>query len=147
MMTSKKGIATIVAAALAATAALPATAAPAAKPAPTAQVKAQGDATDFSARRYRRGNNAAAAAMFGAVAGTIATIAIAEQRRKRARNYYRYGYYGPSYGYYAPQPYYAPQRYYAPRAYYGGYGGHRYFGAPGTQFGGAVSTPVQPPSN
>jgi hypothetical protein len=50
--------------------------------------------TDFSARRYRhRGNNAAALAMFGIVAGTIAAAAAADR--------YDDGYYyggGPYYG-------------------------------------------------
>lgn len=114
MRTTSKGIALIVAAALTASAIVPAAAAPVARPAQAAQVKAEGDATDFSARRYRRGNNAAALAMFGMVAGTIATIAINEQRRKRERDYwrYRYGYYGhPGYAY-APRYYGYPGRYY-----------------------------------
>jgi hypothetical protein len=137
MMGTKKQIAALVAAALTASAALPATAAPASKPAQMSQVQAAGsnDATDFSARRYRRGSNAAGLAMFGAVAGTIATIAINEQRRKRERDYlrYRYGYYG--------HPGYA----YAPQAYYG-YGGHRY-GNPyayGTPYHGPYG-PWRPP--
>lgn len=105
-------------------------------------------ATDFSSqRRVRRNNNAAAAAMFGVVAGTIATIAINEQRRKRERNYWRHrnAYYGYGPGYYAPpQAYYAPQpRYYAPQPRYVAPSRHypqgRYFGAPGTYYGGAVS--------
>jgi hypothetical protein len=52
--------------------------------------------TDFSARRYRhRGNNAAALAMFGIVAGSIAAAAAADR--------YDDGYYyggGPYYGVY-----------------------------------------------
>jgi hypothetical protein len=100
----------------------------------TVEAKAATDgSTDFSSRRVRRGNNnAAAAAMFGMVAGTIATIAVNESRRKRQRDYYRNGYYGGYQGgYYAPQAYYAPQPYYAqpryaPRAYsYGAPAGYR----------------------
>ena len=123
MSTTNKRIAAIVAAVLTASAALPAAAAPAAKPAQATQIKAAGEATDFSARRYRRGNNAAAAAMFGAVAGTIATIAINEQRRKRERDYWRYRHSAYGHGAYG----YAPG-YYAPQAYYGGY--HPRYGNP-----------------
>lgn len=115
MRTTSKGIAVVVAAALTASAVMPAAAAPAAKPAQAAQVKAESDATDFSSRRYRRGSNAAGLAMFGLVAGTIATIAINEQRRKRERDYwrYRYGYYGhPGYAY-------APRYYGYRHGYYG----------------------------
>jgi hypothetical protein len=55
--------------------------------------------TDFSARRYRRGNDAAALAMFGIVAGTIAAAAAAD----RYNDGYYYGggpyYYGGGRGY------------------------------------------------
>jgi hypothetical protein len=109
----QRSVAALTAIALAATAVpLPASAAIARGK--TVEAKAATDgSTDFSSRRrVRRGNNAAAAAMFGLVAGTIATIAVNESRRKRERDYWRYrnGYYGGSY--YGPQPHY-----YAPRAY------------------------------
>lgn len=53
--------------------------------------------TDFSARRYRhRGNNAAALAMFGIVAGSIAAAAAADR--------YDDGYYGGG-GYYGGRGY------------------------------------------
>lgn len=86
--------------------------------------------TDVSAaRKYRRavprhyvrrhGGNAAAAAMFGMVAGTIVNIAAAEARRDRARVAYydNDGYYDdeaeavyvpPRHYYPVPQPYVAP---------------------------------------
>ncbi len=82
------------------------------------------------------------------VAGTIATIAVNESRRKRQRDYYRNGYYGGYQGgYYAPQAYYAPQPYYAqpryaPRAYrapvyQGGYQGYR---TPGQRADDAINS-------
>ena len=53
--------------------------------------------TDFSARRYRhRGNNAAALAMFGIVAGTIAAAAAADRYND---GYYYGGYGGGPYAY------------------------------------------------
>ena len=58
--------------------------------------------TPASARRY----NAAGAAAFAAVLGTVASVIIAEQRRRdweaRQRAYYGYGYYG--YGNPPPPP-------------------------------------------
>lgn len=131
--TKTKAIAALTAMTMAATAVVPlqAEAAPAAKP--TTVKSATDGSTDFSAaRRYRRGNNAAAAAMFGAVAGTIATIAVAQQRRKAQRDYYRarygYGAYPGYYGYYGPDYNYQGPAWTGPRAYGGGpyyYGGKR----------------------
>lgn len=120
----QRGLAVVTAAALVATALpLPASAAAKGRTAQAATVQVATDgSTDFSARRARRGNNAAAAAMFGLVAGTIATIAINDQRRQRERDYWRHrhGYY---HGYY-----HAPARYYhAPPAYYGPPRHHRYY--------------------
>ena len=118
--TAKRSVAAVTALALAATVIMPlqASAAPAAKP---PQFKARDSATDFSsARRYRRGGNAAAAAMFGAVAGTIATIAINEQRRKRERDAWRYRYGYAGYPYAAPQAYYGNYYAPAPRVYHRG---------------------------
>jgi hypothetical protein len=68
------------------------------------------DSMEFSShrRRYHRGN-AAAAAAFAAIVGGIATYAAAREYRKaRERELqYRYGYYGPPYGYYyRPKPRY-----------------------------------------
>jgi hypothetical protein len=81
-----------------------------------AQVQAA-ETLDMSARkrnyghnRYHRGNDRAAIAAFGMVAGTIAGIAAAQEaRRYYRRNYYYDGYYDqpPAHGY---------------RGYYGGYG-------------------------
>ncbi|MET0868564.1 MAG: hypothetical protein ABWY35_10705 [Pseudorhodoplanes sp.] len=75
------------------------------------QVKPVSDisATEFSSRNrnygYNRGynNNAAAAAMVGAIiTGVTAYAAAREYRKARERSYY-----GSGYGYgYAPQPYY-----------------------------------------
>lgn len=71
-----------------------------AQAASTKAPQATGSATtDFSARRYRhRGNNAAALAMFGLVAGGIAAAVAAD----RYNDGYYYGggpyYGGPSYG-------------------------------------------------
>lgn len=118
--TRTKAIAALTAMTMAATAVvpLPAAAAPAAK-STTVKTSASDGSTDFSgARRYRRGGNAAALAMFGAVAGTIATIAVAQERRKARRDYWRarygYGYYGHP-GYYAPPVYgYGGPHLYAP---------------------------------
>lgn len=79
------------------------------------------DLSARSRRVYRRHHgNAAAAAMFGIVAGTIAQVAINESRRSRYRYYDGYGYYG-GYGY---APVYRSYYYGAP-AYYGyGYAPH-----------------------
>ena len=81
---------------------------------------ASSDATDFSAvrrRRYHRGGNAAALAIFGMAIGTIGAIAAQQQREDY---YYDYGY-GPSYygggPYYyggGPDPYDGRRHYYAP---------------------------------
>lgn len=74
------------------------------------QPQASAATIDLSARKrhyYRRGGDSRAAmAMFGMVAGTIASIAAAEEAR-RYRERYGYGYYGgpPPYGYYGG-PYY-----------------------------------------
>jgi hypothetical protein len=79
---------------------------------------ASSDATDFSAvrrRRYHRGGNAAALAIFGMAIGTIGAIAAQQQREDY---YYNYGY-GP--GYYGGGPYYyggGPYPYYGRRHYY-----------------------------
>jgi uncharacterized membrane protein YidH (DUF202 family) len=59
----------------------------------------------------RRNNNAAAIAAFAAIVGTIATIAIAEERRSRWEDHqrqraYRPQHYGPSP--YQNRPYYRP---------------------------------------
>lgn len=90
---------------------------------------AEATVTDVSARKRRhRGNNAAAAAMFGMVAGTIASIAAAQAHRDRVRRYhYHHGYhphygYRPHYGYQAyawegPRYYHAPTAPYAPGYY------------------------------
>jgi len=57
---------------------------------------ASSDATDFSAvrrRRYYRGRNAAALAVFGMAIGTIGAIAAQQQREDYYNNYgYGYGY-------------------------------------------------------
>lgn len=146
----QQGVAALTAVALVATA-MPLQASAASAKGASAQTRIETDAsTDFSGkRRARRGNNAAAAAMFGMVAGTIATIAINEQRRKRERDYWRYrnGYYGGyAYGpgYYAPQPRYVAPAYrrYRPVHPSTGY----YFGGPGSYYGGASSAEPVPPS-
>jgi hypothetical protein len=59
----------------------------------------------------RRNNDAAAIAAFAAIIGTIATIAIAEQRRSQWEDYqrsrvYTPPYYGPARNYH--RPYYRP---------------------------------------
>lgn len=152
----KRSVAALTAIALVATAVpLPASAAPAKRTTATANVLTDGS-TDFSSRRVRRGNNnAAAAAMFGMVAGTIATIAVNESRRKRERDAWRYrnGYYGGYQGYYAPQayyapqPYYAPQRRYAPRGYQYGAQAPAYRGyRPAGSVGVPNPQPLNPPS-
>ena len=56
----------------------------------------------YRGRHYR--NNAAAAAMFGMVAGTIAQVAIAQSHRRHARYYYYDD--GVDDVYYAPAPVY-----------------------------------------
>ncbi len=80
---------------------------------------ASSDATDFSAvrRRYHRGGNAAALAIFGMAIGTIGAIAAQQQRE----DYYYNDGYGPGYyggGPYSygggPYPYYGRRHYYAP---------------------------------
>ena len=58
-----------------------------------------------------RRSDAAAAAAFAAIVGTIATIAIAEQRRSEWQDYHRPPVYSP--------PYYGPRRYYGSRHYFG----------------------------
>jgi hypothetical protein len=72
---------------------------------------ASSDATDFSAvrrRRYHRGGNAAALAIFGMAIGTIGAIAAQQQREDY---YYNYGY-GPGYYGGGPYPYYGRRHYY-----------------------------------
>lgn len=93
-------------------------AAPAAKREAAASHATSG-ATEFSSarRRHYRGNgNAAALAAFGAIAGTIGSIAAAQSRR----DYY------DSYGYYDGGPVYGGP------AYYGG----GYYGGPYRGYGG-----------
>ncbi|HWM49630.1 MAG TPA: hypothetical protein VNR11_22240 [Xanthobacteraceae bacterium] len=70
--------------------------------------------TDISSRRrvHRGGNPAAAIAMFGVVAGTIAAISASRRHRYNHGYYYPYGGYGPAYPYYGPRPYAYP--YYGP---------------------------------
>ena len=70
--------------------------------------------TDISSRRrvHRGGNPAAAIAMFGVVAGTIAAISASRRHRYSHGYYYPYGGYGPAYPYYGPRPYAYP--YYGP---------------------------------
>jgi hypothetical protein len=79
----------------------------AASPAKQAQVADNSGSTEFSSRHRRYGHrhgNAAALGAFAAIAGTIATIAIAEQRRREWRRHHQY--YGPyGYPYGAPAPY------------------------------------------
>jgi hypothetical protein len=106
-----------------------------------AVVKQNAGADEISAARKRRyrGNPAVPLAAFGALAGTIATVAAANNRRAYYDSYYhapRYGYYeAPAYGYYgggyAGPPayqYYAPPVYqarpvYQHRDYYSRWGG------------------------
>ncbi len=87
-----------------------------ARPANKPQAQAAGT-FDLSARKrhyarhYR--NDRAALRMFGAVAGTIAGIAAAEQSRRYYRDDGYYGGYGYSGGYgYPPPPYYGSGPYY-----------------------------------
>jgi hypothetical protein len=111
----------------------PAAAAPATGPA----IAKQNVADEFSgARKRRRGGNAFPIAAFGAIVGTIASIAAAERRREyyAAAPYYGgpvEGAYAAPYGYepdvyqeqvYPGEVYPAPGAAYAPRAYYGGRG-------------------------
>jgi hypothetical protein len=125
-----------------------------------AQAKAVGDLTELSAagkqrrrvvRRGMRGHRAAAA-MFGMMAGTIATIAAAEARRSRSY-YYVPDYYVPDYPVYeeAPVPYYPSYEngyypYYEP--YYDNgpavYGGPTYYPVPVPMYGGG-GVPVHRP--
>lgn len=104
----------------------PAQAAPEGGPA----VAKQHNADEFSAQRKRRRGRGVhpgvPLAAFGAIVGTIATIAAAERRREYYERPY-YGGYGGPYAYEAPYGYgYAPQVY-APRAYgHPGYGHHGY---------------------
>lgn len=99
-----------------------------AQAAPQGGIAKQGNADDFSAaRKRRRGvHPGVPLAAFGAIVGTIASIAAAERRRE----YYERHYYGGPYVYGAPQ---GDAGYgYAP---YAGYG----FGpplAPGPVYGG-----------
>ena len=76
---------------------------------------ARDGATDISARRRHRGNNAAVVGAAAAIFGTIATIAAANARERHYRDQY-YGGYRP---YYAPRAYgpyaYEPYPYYGPR--------------------------------
>ena len=84
-----------------------------------------GGVDEISAARKRRyrGNPAVPLAAFGALAGTIASVAAANRRREYYDGYYHapayYG--GPAYGSYGPPAY----QYYAPppRPHYGTYGG------------------------
>lgn len=106
---SNRAVAAVTAAALALTTAgvAPAFAAPrATKDVQAAQAVGN---TEFSSRRYSQArNNAAAAAVFGAIIAGVASYAAAREYRKaREREYqYRYGNgYGAPYGYYAPRPY------------------------------------------
>jgi hypothetical protein len=88
-----------------------------------APAKADTTPTDISTRRrhYRGGGNPAAAlAMFGVVAGSIAAISASRRHRHGYGVYYPYGGYGPGYGYYGPRPYYQPYG-------YGGYGYRPYW--------------------
>jgi hypothetical protein len=84
--------------------------------------------TDFSAarRHYRHNGNAAALAAFGAIAGTIATVAAAQH----ARDYYDDGYYGGP-------AYYGGPVYYGGPAYYG----HGYGYSPGSSWDASNSRP------
>ena len=67
----------------------------ASKTTPAASPTASAATTDISARRFHRGNGAAALAMFGLVAGGIAAAAAADN--------YGYGpYYGGPYAYAGP---------------------------------------------
>ena len=102
-------LATAGAIALTAVAPLPAIAAPVKKP---TTIEQQSGALEIGARkRHRRHSNrdaAVALGMFGAVAGTIASIAAAERARKYERSYGYYGYGHP----YGPGPYaYGPPAY------------------------------------
>lgn len=77
-------------------------------------------------RRHR--GDAAAAAMFGMVAGTIAQIAAAEAYRDQARTVY---YYDDGYGYYGnPGVIYARPRYHHRQSYSAPVVRHHYHGAP-----------------
>lgn len=115
---AKRAVATVTAAAIALTAAgvAPAFAAPttATSIKPTEASTAN---TDVSSRRYYRGNryrnNAAGAALFGAIIGGIATYAAAREYRKARERAYYNGYYGGGYGYYG-QPYGYSGPYYRP---------------------------------
>lgn len=95
-----------------------------ARVAQTETVKAgAGDATDFSAKRYRRGNrvyrnnNAAGLAFMGLALGTIGAVVANQQRR----DYYRQNYY------YGGNPYYGGHYYGSPGYYGNGYYGNSYY--------------------
>ena len=98
----------------------PAAAAPESGP---AIVKQSGGAFEFGAARKRRyrGNPAIPLAAFGAIVGTIGSIAAAQQRRDYYERYYDGPYRG---GYVYEQPYVAP----APVYRHHGYQGHRGYG-------------------
>jgi hypothetical protein len=104
-----KAIAAVTAAAIALTTVGSAPALAGAKP--QAKAASEISATQFSSRNrnygyYRGNNNAAAAAMVGAIITGVAAYAAArEYRKSRERSYYGNGY-GEGYGPYAPQPYY-----------------------------------------
>lgn len=82
-----------------------------------AKANADGGLTDVSTQRrnraYRGHNNPAAAmAMFGVVAGSIAAISASRRHRHGHSVYYPYGSaYGPGYQYYGARPYYQPYGY------------------------------------
>jgi hypothetical protein len=85
-------------------------------------VKQKAGADEIGAARKRRGyrgNPAVPLAAFGALAGTIATVAAANRRREYYDGYYhapRY-YEEPAYGYYGGPAYGPPAHYYARPAY------------------------------
>jgi hypothetical protein len=84
-------------------------------------VKQRASAEDFSAaRKRRRGrgvNPAIPLAAFGAIMGTIGSLAAEQRRRDYYERYYDGPYYAPPQQYYAPAPVYRPHY-----GYHGGYG-------------------------
>jgi hypothetical protein len=110
----------------------PAAAAPEGGP---AIVKQNAGADEISAqrRKRRRGvNPAIPLAAFGAIVGTIASVAAANRQRDYyERQYYAPQYGAPAYGYYAPRAYqYHEAPVYQRRGYYGGQPGYRQWNGP-----------------